>query len=204
LKSESSKGVEHVSNLFSIDCGEIVLREYCLEDVDSIFEITSQPEVYEFLPDFKTTRERRYDWVKNYEIPSNKRFLAALPHIEGQTYLRFGIILKETNEFIGFCMTGIKEELPSPNREIAYGISKHYRNKGYTTMAVKGLMNFLFEKTDVERLNAIALTHNISSIRVIQKSGFKFVDEIEIEGKFYNHYAVKKSEWQYNIPTISE
>lgn len=176
-----------------------MLREYSMEDVDPIFEITSQPEVYEFLPDFKTTREQRFDWVENYEIPSNKSFLAALPHIERQTYLRFGIILKETNEFIGFCMTGIKEELPAPNREIAYGISKNYRNKGYTTLAVKGMMNFLFEKTNVELLNAIALTHNIGSIRVIQKSAFKFVEEIEIEGKLYNHYTINKSEWKRSI-----
>lgn len=30
------------------------------------------------------------------------------------------MILKETGEFIGFCMTGIKDELPTPNREIAH------------------------------------------------------------------------------------
>ncbi|MBM7608957.1 RimJ/RimL family protein N-acetyltransferase [Lysinibacillus composti] len=48
--------------LFTIDCGEIMLREYRVEDADAIYEITSQPEVHEFLPDFKTTREQRLDW----------------------------------------------------------------------------------------------------------------------------------------------
>lgn len=187
-----------MNQLFTIDCGEIFLREFTLEDVEAIYEITSQPEVYEFLPSWKSTKEQRLDWVTNYEIPSNKRFLSAVPNIEGQNYLNLGIILKETGEFIGFCHSGIKEELPAPNREIAYGISKHYRNRGYTTKAAKGLINYLFEKTNVELLNTIALIHNGSSNRVIQKCGFHFVGDIEIENQLYHHYTLHKSEWHYN------
>ena len=48
-----------MKNLFIIDCGEIVLREFRVEDVDAIYELTSQPEVYEFLPDWHSTREQR-------------------------------------------------------------------------------------------------------------------------------------------------
>lgn len=187
-----------MNQLFTIDCGDIFLREFRVEDVDAIYEITSQPEVYEYLPDFKSTREQRLDWVTNYEIPLNKKFLSALPNIEDQTYLRLGIVLKETGEFIGFCNTGIKKELPFPNREIAYAISKHYRNKGYTTKAVKGLINYLFENTNVELLNAVALTRNLSSNRVIQKSGFKFLSELEIKNEMHSHYTLHKNEWQSN------
>ncbi len=111
-----------------------------MEDVDALYELTSQPEVYEFLPDWRSTRAQRLDWVTNYEIPENKEFLSAVPHISGHNYLRLGMILKDTGEFIGFCNTGMKEELREPNREIAYAISKHYRNRGYTTRAVKGLL----------------------------------------------------------------
>ena len=98
------------NKLFTIDCGEFYLREFCEEDVDAIVEITSQPEVAEFLPDWKSTREQRLDWVINYEIPENKAFLAAVPNLH-QEILRLGIILKETGEFIGFCTSGIKEEI---------------------------------------------------------------------------------------------
>ena len=54
-----------MNNLFTIDCGEIILREFTIDDVDSIYEITSQPEVYEFLPDWqvdkRTTIELGYE-----------------------------------------------------------------------------------------------------------------------------------------------
>lgn len=183
----------NVDDLFTIDCGEILLREFRVEDVDAIYEITSQSEVYEFLPDWKSTKKQRLDWVTNYEIPSNKEFLSAVPNIEECNYLKLGIILKETGEFIGFCNTGIKEELPAPNREITYAITKHYRNRGYTTKAVDGLINYLFDKTNVELLNTIVLTRNISSNRVIQKSGFNYVGEIDIENQKYYHYTLQKS-----------
>ncbi|CAM5200069.1 N-acetyltransferase domain-containing protein OS=Ureibacillus acetophenoni OX=614649 GN=SAMN05877842_11764 PE=4 SV=1 [Ureibacillus acetophenoni] len=187
-----------MKDLFVIDCGEIYLREFQVEDVDAIYELTSQPEVYEFLPDWKSTREQRLNWVTNYEITSNKRFLSAVPNIEGENYLKLGIILKDTNEFIGFCNTGIKDELPEPNREIAFAISKHYRNKGYTTKAAKGLIHYLFNHTNTERLNAVVLTNNVSSSKVIEKCGFKLVGDVIIENETYHHYTLNKSEWQDN------
>ncbi|SOC43836.1 GNAT family N-acetyltransferase [Ureibacillus acetophenoni] len=185
-----------MNDLFTIDSGDIILREFRVEDVDAIYEITSQPEVNEFLPDWKSTREQRLDWVTNYEIPSNKSFLSAVPNIDEENYLKLGIILKESGEFIGFCNTGIKEELPEPNREIVFAISKYYRNRGYTTKAVKGLIKYLFHQTNTEQLNAVVLIKNASSSRVIQKCGFKYVGNIEIEKQIYQHYILHKSEWE--------
>ncbi|WP_066306755.1 GNAT family N-acetyltransferase [Bacillus sp. FJAT-29814] len=179
-----------------IDCGEIYLREFRIEDVDTIYEITSQPEVYEFLPSWKTTREQRLNYVENYEIPSNNRFLAALPDIEDQTYLNLAIILKETGKLIGFCHSGLKQELPAPNREIAYGLSKFYWNRGYASMAAKGLIDFLFEETNVEVLNAVALPNNVGSNRVIRKCGFQFMDDVEIDDQIHHHYILNRKDWR--------
>lgn len=151
--------------------------------------------MYEFLPDWRSTREQRLDWVTNYEIPDNEEFLDAVPNID-EAFLKLGIVLKETGEFIGFCNTGIKEELSEPNREIAYAISKHYRNRGYTTQAVKGLVKYLFENTDTEQLNTVVLPRNVASNKVIQKCGFCFSGEVEIEDQLHYHYTLYKEEWK--------
>lgn len=100
--------------------------------------------------------------------------------------------MKETNELIGWCCTGIKDELPPPNREIMYAISKDHRGKGYTTQAAKGIVYFLFENTNVDELNAIALLSNIPSNRVIAKCGFNFEHIIEIDSESYNLYKLNK------------
>jgi RimJ/RimL family protein N-acetyltransferase len=181
-------------NIFTIDCKDIVLREFRLEDLDELYNLTLQPEITDYLPDWKSTKEQRKEWLIDFHIKSNKEFLEAVPNI-GEQWLNLGIILKETNEFIGWCCTGPKDELPLPNREIAYAISRDYRSKGYTTQAAEGLVKYLFENTNVEVLNAIALTHNIPSNRVIQKCGFSYINIIEIEDEEFHHYKLSKNEW---------
>lgn len=177
-----------------IDCKDIYLREYRPEDLQKLQEITWQPEVYEFLPGWNATVEERALWLTQYEIPENQNFKQAVlaGGDIGDLYLRLAIVLKENDEFIGWCCSGIKDELPAPNREIMYGISKHFRNRGYTTQAVQGITQYLFENTNVEVLNAIALLTNQASNKVIQKCKFEYLNRIEIENEPYNHYQLLK------------
>lgn len=115
------------------------MREYSVEDLEEFHALTLQPEIIEFLPDWNVPKEQRLDWLINYEIKENQQFLQAISAGGdiGELRLRLGIILKESGEFIGWCCTGIKDELPVPNREIMYAISKDHRGKGYTTQAAK-------------------------------------------------------------------
>ncbi|QHT63100.1 GNAT family N-acetyltransferase [Paenibacillus lycopersici] len=178
-------------NDFAIDCGAIVLRLFRPEDLDAFHAITHEPEIVRYLPGWNAdTKDIRADWLLNYEIPGNERFLEAVREGRdiGDLQLRLAIELKETGAFIGWVCTGIKDELPPPNREIVYGISAAYGGKGYTTQAAAGLIRYLFEQGLTEELNALALTHNTASNRVIVKCGFRPVGDIMIEGEAYHHY----------------
>ena len=189
------------NNVFTIECKDIILREYRIEDLDEFYALTLQPEILEFLPGWNVPKEQRLNWLINYEIKENTQFLKAVSEggkIE-QLRLRLGIISKETGGFIGWCCTGIKDELPPPNREIMYAISKDYRGKGYTTQAAQGIINYLFENTNIEVLNAIAIIRNIPSNRVIQKCGFDFLNMIEIKNENYNYYKLTKCKWKNTI-----
>ncbi|MFC5405379.1 GNAT family N-acetyltransferase [Cohnella soli] len=184
--------------VFIIDCKHIILREFITADLDSFHSLTWQSEINEFLPGWNVSKEQREDWFLNYEIPENKQFLNTVTTDGniGELRLRLGIILKESGEFIGWCCTGIKDELPPPNREIMFAISKDHRSQGYTTQAAQGLIKYLFENTNVEVLNAIALLRNIPSNRVIQKCGFEFQNRIELDGEKYNYYRLSKGSWK--------
>ncbi|WP_002147480.1 GNAT family N-acetyltransferase [Bacillus cereus] len=194
-------GEESSTNLFRIDCGDIYLQEFTIKDAESIYKISNQPEIEKFLPDWKSTKEQRVNWVTNYEVPENKAFFDAVKltsNVEEYS-LKLGVFITSTNEFIGWCCTGIKEELPSPNREIMYAISSEYQNKGYATQATKGLIGYLFENTNVDALNAIALINNVPSNKVIEKCGFTYMRQQTIENQLYNHYQLSKFEWIKNI-----
>lgn len=189
--------VTEFSPPFQIECEHIILREYRVEDLDEFHALTWQPEIYNDLPGWNVPKEQRLEWMVNYEIPENKQFLNAVSEggNVGELRLRLGIILKETGAFIGWCNTGIKDELLPPNREIMYAISKDHRRKGYAAQAVNGLLNYLFENTDVEELNAIALVQNISSNKVIEKCKFNFQNTIEIDDELYHFYKLNKANW---------
>lgn len=182
-------------NIFTIECRDIILREYQVEDLDELQNITWQPHFYEFLIDWNVSKEQREDWIKNYEIPDNERFLDAVSKDGdiGELRLRLGIMSKDFGQFIGICGTGILDKVSPPNREIFYGISNEHRNKGYTTQAAKGLIKYLFDKTNVEELIAIAQIRNLPSNKVIQKCGFEIQNEIEINNKKYNYYKLRKN-----------
>ncbi|WP_341278066.1 GNAT family N-acetyltransferase [Paenibacillus sp. FSL H8-0537] len=184
-------------NIFAIECKDVILREFLVTDLDDFHSLTWQPEIHEFLPGWNVSKEQREDWFINYEIPENKQFLNAVSTSEdiGELRLRLGIILKETGEFIGWCCSGIKEELPPPNREIMYAISKDHRGKGFTTQASQGVINYLFESTNVKVLSAIALLNNVPSNKVIQKCGFNFQSIIEMDNEKYNYYKLDKKDW---------
>jgi len=55
-------------NVFTIDCKDIILREYIVGDLEEFHSLTWQPEIYEYLPGWNASREQREDWFINYEI----------------------------------------------------------------------------------------------------------------------------------------
>jgi len=181
-----------MKNILVIGCKDICLREFMLKDLDKLYELTLQKEITDFLPDWISTKEQREKWLIE-DIQENKDFFKSLPSV-GDQCLRLAIVLKETDEMIGWCCSGIEDELPPPNRGIAYAISKDHRGKGYTTQAAQGLITYLFNQTDVEELCAMALLRNISSNRVIEKCGFNHMGTVEVGKKEFNYYKINKIE----------
>lgn len=188
-----------LQNVFTIECKDVVLREFQTEDFHAIYNITLQPEIIEFLPDWIWPKEGIRNWVSEYVIKENQRCFEVFPNLpnSNEYILRLGIVLKETNEFIGWITSGLKEELPPPNREIGYAISKDYTGNGYATQAAKGLIKYLFENTNIDVLNATALTYNTPSNKVLEKSGFNLLGTTKIEEQDYYYYKLCKDQWKF-------
>lgn len=50
----------------------------------------------------------------------------------------------------------------------------------------------MFEETNMDTLSALALKNNVSSNRVIQECGFKFIDNMEVSDQEFNWYKLFK------------
>lgn len=57
--------------------------------------------------------------------------------------------------------------------EIGYWIAESYWGKGIATVALRELSEFVFQNTDIARLQAHVYAGNTASARVLQKSGYE-------------------------------
>ena len=115
------------------------------------------------------------------------------------------VITDSKKRFIGFIM------LEDMNRysgytELEYAIAKQYRNNGYTTAAINCMLTHGFDKLGVSVIAAWVRSHNLGSIRVLEKCGFTF------EGRLRKHardksdtlcYSMLKEEWHQDDITFS-
>jgi RimJ/RimL family protein N-acetyltransferase len=101
---------------------------------------------------------------------------------------QFAIILADdpAQKVIG--AVGINSLVPSPS--IGYSIHPDFWGKGYISEAVGGVIDawWKLERKDIEdsgereKLYAACNKANIGSLRVLQKNGFRILDEFALEG----------------------
>lgn len=65
------------NDIFTIECKDIILREFRLEDLDELYNLTLQKEITDFLPDWIASKEQRRRWLINFHMKSNGEFLKA-------------------------------------------------------------------------------------------------------------------------------
>ena len=140
----------------------LILREITWNDLESIHNLHSIPEVDEY---------------NTLGIPKNMAETRELirPDIEAkrkdpQSRYTWRIILQNSGEFIGLAgmiLSNDKFKLG----EIYYKLLPEYWGKGYATEVAKNLILAGFEKFQLHKVEAGVATDNERSIRVLEKVG---------------------------------
>lgn len=167
----------------SIETERLLLRELLPTDDVGMFELDSNPQVHIYLG--------------NKPVTSIEQVREAIANIR-QQYLengigRWAVILKETNEFIGW--SGLKLEKNVNGYETFYDlgyrfIQKHW-GKGYAYETAKAFVDFGFNDMKLEKINAYADFDNLASRRVLEKVGMHFVNAFDDEGTQEAWYEIK-------------
>ena len=162
----------------TIDTQRIHLRRFCYSDSDDMLKNwVSDPEIQSLLsePVYSTKQEvaellKKY--IESYDKPD---------------YYRWAIVLKETNECIGqiaFFLIDNKNHFG----EIEYCIGKEFQRKGLATECTEALIDFGFEKIQLNKIQICHKANNTPSKRVIEKCGFKYEgtlrDFFYMDGKY--------------------
>lgn len=174
-----------MSNQFTIDVASIRLRRFSQHDYDGLYELTRQTEITDLLPDWRMTEEQLKEFlsfiITSYEKfdPEDVRVLLAVEH-------------KAEERLIGWCGVFPNDMLDPSAREVAYAISKDYRNQGYTTSAVRALVLYLLENTELDQIVAITKLCNPASRRVLEKAGFRHIHQVKLaDQENYDYFEIR-------------
>ena len=105
-------------------------------------------------------------------------------------YGRMAIELKSTGEFIGFC--GLKYLEDIMEVDLGYRLKSTHWNKGYATESCHAIVDFGFNELKLNKIIALVLPENLTSINVLGKLDFEYEKEIETDGLstlMFNRYS---------------
>jgi ribosomal-protein-alanine N-acetyltransferase len=112
---------------------------------------------------------------------------------EDQEY-HFGIFKKDSNELIGTINLFQVFRGSLQSAFIGYFLDKQQNGKGYTTEAVRLIVNYAFNDLKLHRIEAGVMPHNGGSIRVLEKAGFHkegiAKKNVRINGKWEDHQVL--------------
>ena len=168
----------------------LILRWISADDVDSLYEIFSDPQVMRY-------------W-STVPLP-NREAAAELQReiAEGNTrerMFKWGLALRDSNTVIG-TTTLFNLSLDNGRAELGYAMGRAHWGKGYMNEALNALVSHAFEVMELRRLEADVDPRNTASIRTLERLGFQregFLRERwhvngEIQDAFF--YGLLRREW---------
>lgn len=153
-----------------LETDRLILRPLELSDAEGMFLLDSNPNVHLYLGNRPVKSiEESIDYIENVQNQYRKNGIG-----------RFAVILKESDEFIGWC--GIKfitEEENNHNNfyEIGYRFREEFWSKGFAYESAKAWCDFAFNELKVDVLYASAHIDNLGSRRVLEKIGLHLKNE---------------------------
>lgn len=162
-----------------IETERLRLRRFRLDDAQNVFNNWAKdPENVRYLSwqahsDVSETRKILSDWDKQYK---------------NNNYYHWCVTLKGSDETIGdICVGELFESKECC--EMGYVLSKKHWGKGIMTEALKAVIDYLFTKVGVHRIQALHHIDNPASGKVMVKSGMKY------EGTLRKYDKTNMGDW---------
>ena len=171
----------------------LVLREIMEDDVDWYFHHFRLPEIavttgFEGPADLEAAKDELEKYI--------------LAPFRESTGLRWGITLEGSRELIGSCGFYKWEHDPHRRAEIGYDLHPAYWRKGIMTEALTAIIDYAFDKMDLNRITLLAFSYNEPSVALAKSLGF-VREGILRENSYYGgefhddeYFALLRSDWR--------
>ncbi|MCY1635254.1 GNAT family N-acetyltransferase [Marinifilum sp. D737] len=143
-----------------LETERLFLREFILEDAQSMFDLNSDPEVIKYTgdPPFESVEQAKA-FLQNYDDYKKNGFG------------RWAMISKADNEFIGWCGLKLNEE---KFIDLGFRVFRKHWNKGYASEAAKACLTYGFQTLGFDEIIGRVLSENKASIKVLEKLGMRY------------------------------
>ncbi len=147
--------------------GKVALGILLDEDIPALLNIYN---------DRNVTRYLRFPGGVQY-LENEKEFLNRVA-LSRDKELFFAIVNNGYKEFMGVASLN-DIDWRNGHAYVAYSIGKNYWGKGYTTEAVRLIVEYSFSFLNLRKLRSSVLRPNVASIRVLEKNGFSLCGTFE-------------------------
>ncbi|WP_353145801.1 GNAT family N-acetyltransferase [Chryseobacterium sp.] len=156
----------------------IIIREFTPEEFYHFSALFENENVTRYLP-YKTPEEYKEMFDK-----------ALADYTEGP-FSRWGIFNPQNNDFVGMCLARIFLDQPA-QIEIGYTLGENYWGKGLGTEVCKALVEYCLSLHLQKDIIAVTDLDNIGSQKVLFKSGFNRIENLEREERELAYFVLSK------------
>ncbi len=155
-----------MENPFSLATGRLSIEPLTLQDGHFIFELLNTEGWLQYIGNRNITSvDKAGDYIQNILAKENTTYWV--------------VQLKNGKNKIGIVTFIQREHLQHP--DLGFAFLPQFCSKGYAYEAASAVLHQLFRQHDHTHILATTLSHNLNSIRLLEKIGFVFEKEMEIE-----------------------
>lgn len=174
------KDYEKINHLGSVtlETERLILRKTIKEDIDELFYIELNPNLRRYLGIHKV----------GTSLNDNRNYFDFSKY-DNLDFYRWSIIEKNTNKLLGCIYLNVHDE-----KARIYGIDYFLRedswNKGYATEASKCVLEFAFNKLNINRIESSGAKSNPGTLKVMEHIGLKY-EGVRKDGIFYYYGGIQ-------------
>ena len=144
-----------------IETDRLILRPLTLADAETAFRWTGDLEVAKYV-----------SWLPHYSMDDVLKWLKEIEWKHPNDNYIWGFVLKETDELFG--SGGLIWEENWQLFQVGYNIMTTHQNRGYTTEAMKAILQFAAANLGIKIVAGGHAKENLASSRVLEKLGFVY------------------------------
>lgn len=157
----------------------LVIREFLPEEENVFLDHYNDEAILLYIP--KRSREER-----------TNIFRKAIASYGDNNLLRiWGMFNKTNGEFVGTCLLR-PFTFDNAKTELGYSIERKYWNQGIGTEMASAMVDYAFAESGNPHMAAVTIPENISSQRVLEKAGFKKMEDLVRDGETLAYFELER------------